>query len=291
MSGEHHRRPGSAGADAAPLDGVPDPFEDIAAPPLRVGPPPVRPKLVAPRPAGPAPATADFPVPEAASAAPRAAPDPAVLEIPAADDPLHRPFELTSLSGSDWTPPEAPPKPALAPAARAPAAAVAPRASGLRQLRVAVAVGLVLAAGIVALAVAFRPSADLAATPEVAPADAPTALGSGPVPAPAPGRGVAATPAAAASVTLRVEAGVPQGRREALEAAILAAGYAGVAAGPVGAGVERGRIEYFHAADRDAAEGLARSLAPLTGQPLGVHDMSAVTLDAAPGRLDVWIAD
>lgn len=268
MSGEGYRRQGGVGADA--LDGIPDPFEDIAAPPLRVGPPPVRPTLVA-----------STPMPRAA--------DPA--DLVAADDDLHRPFELTDPADPAGAAFDAPPQPAMAAASRA-HAAPAP-VSGLRQLRAAAAFGLVLAAGIVALAVAFRP----APAPEGAGAvvagagetGAPTALGSGPVPAPAVGD-AAATPAAAITVNLKVGTGAPEGRSQALEAAIVAAGYGGVSTQPVASDIERSRIEYFHAADRDAAEALARSLAPLTGQPLGVHDMTAVTIDAAPGRIDVLIA-
>lgn len=258
------------------MDLPPDPFEDLAAPPLRLTPS----------------------VRRQVSATPEAVPEPATQGFAAVhDDPADRPFELAASepaveSGreapSSDAPPAAPvaeaePAPAPAPPLVSPAAQPAPASRGLRQLRAAVAVGLLTAAAIVALAVAFRPaSLDVPVEPE-----GPTALGSGPVPAQAP----ASTAVAAASVRLRVDSDLSETRRAALSAAVDAAGYGGLEVAEVSSPIDRSRIEFFHPADEAAAEALARSLAPLTGGPVSVHDLSGVTLGAEPGRIDVWVAD
>jgi hypothetical protein len=281
MMGNDYRRSGRGGAEPAMTDHPPDPFEDVAAPPLRLVP--------SPRRLAEARAVMAVPVPAA---------QPAIAPL---DDPADHPFVL-----ADETPPEpdeseegpvaavqGPDEAALtAPAILAPVTKAAPRlaaspeSSGLRQLRAAVLVGLLTAVAIVALAVAFRPpQLDGAATTDAVP----TELGSGPVPAPS--AQPEATTTAATAVQLRVDADLPEARRAALEAAIDAAGYGALEVAPSASRIDRGRIEYFHPADKAAAEALARSLAPLTGGPIAVHDLSTVTLDAQPGRVDVWVAD
>ncbi|MBP7000379.1 hypothetical protein [Amaricoccus sp.] len=289
MTGDEYRRSGRGGAgrlEPVMVDLPPDPFEDLAAPPMRLGPPPPR----------PAPARPVEPV---------APPAPPAVSLASHEDLADHPFELTDAG------PEAPheggaaearpsfeatfagvsdpvPQPALAVRQRAAVAPPpAPASRGLRQLRAAVLVGLLTAAAIVALAVMFRPepAAEVAADA----AAVPTELGSGPVPAPA-AAGPAATAVAAAKVRLRVDPDMPEARRAALGAAIDTAGYGALEVSPTTAPIDRGRVEYFHPADEAAAEALARSLAPLTGGPLDVHDLSAITLGAEPGRIDVWVA-
>lgn len=266
------------------IDLPPDPFEDLAAPPMRLGPPRLR----------PVPSAGSVPV----------QPAPAVL--PLHEDAADHPFRLTAIGPAESLAPpqtaDAIPSVEAADAStpvetagaaggelRAPARSAAAESAspGLRQLRAAVAVGLLTAAAIVALAVAFRPeSLEIAAEPDAVP----TALGSGPVPAPG-AEAAASTAAADVAVRLRIDPDLADGRRAAFEAATDAAGYGSLEVSPTTAPIDRGRIEYFHPADKDAAEALARSLAPLTGGPVAVHDLSAVTLGAEPGRIDAWIAD
>lgn len=285
MTGDEYRRSGRGGATPEPvsMDLPPDPFEDLAAPPLRLTPS----------------------VRRQVSATPEAAPDPVPQGFAAEqDDPADRPFELSASdpAAESWpgvvpsfdaayaalaAEAEPAPAPRPAPPLMAPAAPPAPASRGLRQLRAAVAVGLLTAVTIVALAVAFRPaSLDVAVEPEV-----PTALGSGPVPAPAATPAPQSTAVAAASVRLRVDSELSETRRAALEAAVDAAGYGGLEVAEVSSPIDRSRIEFFHPADQAAAEALARSLAPLTGGPVAVHDLSGVTLGAEPGRIDVWVSD
>ncbi|MBP7242857.1 hypothetical protein [Amaricoccus sp.] len=261
------------------IDLPPDPFEDLAAPTMRLGPRLPRPVLVhSVEPAGPEPDAVSVATVEDLADHPfeLARTEPEEAEAPAPDPETPPSFESVLEGEADVL------------SATARAVPAAPRASGsrgLQQLRAAVVVGLLTAVAIVALAVIFRPES---LETGAAPAATPTALGSGPVPAPA---AEAASPVAAVSVRLRVDPDLSAPRRAALEAAVSAAGYGDLEASPTTAPIDRGRIEYFHAADKDAAEALARSLAPLTGGPTAVHDLSAVTLGAAPGRIDAWIAD
>jgi hypothetical protein len=276
--------PGAQRPDRVRLaEAPPDPFEDLAAPPLRLAPLPAR----------------DAPVDGAAHLAADGRPAVPPIAVFSPDDPAPSAADGDSLAPQPVDPNDLPASGAHAAAARpegaqgpartepgsAPLArgASTPAAGGMRQLAVAVALGLAAAAAIVLAALLFRPA------PAATAPDAPSALGSGPLPATA-GRNAAATAASEASVRLRVGPDLPAARRAALEAAVAASGYAAVdvVAGPEP--VDRARVEYFHTDDRAAAEALSRSLAPLTAAPLDVVGLVGPA-PTDPGRLEVWIAE
>jgi hypothetical protein len=179
-----------------------------------------------------------------------------------------------------------PPKPGATVARHASAGPARTTAgTGRRQLRVAVALGLAVALAIVAAAVVLRPA------PAATGPAAPTALGSGPLPAARTADEAAppSTPVAASRVWLRHGPDLPAARLASLAAAIEAAGYGGLELAPMPFPIDRPRVEFFHPADRAAAEALGRTLAALTGAPLDVRDLGEATLGAEPGRLDLWI--
>jgi hypothetical protein len=149
-------------------------------------------------------------------------------------------------------------------------------------LRRAVAVGLTLAAAIVALAVAFRPGGT-----DPTPVDVATA----PIPAPAvaPDAGTPATPVADVSVRLRVGPDMPEARLAEVRQAVEAAGFAGVDLTAMPFAIERPRIEFYRPADRAAAEALAAALSPLTAGGLDLRDLGEAAPSAEPRRLDLWL--
>ncbi len=270
--------PGPAFADAPP-----DPFEDVAAPPLR--------SVAEGRAARVRSVRAD-----ATSATSPADPDlDALGAVPIAED---RPSGAARAAAAACEPAgEAlevavptlglAPQPSTSAARDAGAAPPSVHDRGRRALLLAIALGLALAAAIVALALVFRPAP--AATADAAPA----ALGAGPLPAAQSAeRGAAAsTPVSESAVRLRIGPDLSQERRDALRAALADAGYRTVDVLPMPVPFALGRVEYFNALDRAAAEALARGLAPLTRTLLEVRDLGSADGAATPGRLEVWIAD
>lgn len=153
----------------------------------------------------------------------------------------------------------------------------APR-SGLAQLRLAVVVGLALAAAIVAFAVAFRPESSVPAANAVAPSQD--------VAAPAAARETpGATPIADMAVRLRVGPAMPEDRIADLREAAAAAGFARIELTVMPFPVTRQRVEFYRPADRAAAEALAATLGSAE-----VRDLGDAAPSAEPRRLDAWIA-
>jgi hypothetical protein len=257
MHGDGFRRPqtgdGPAGR-AAPrdplVDQLPDPFEDVAAPPLRRG------RRLSPPAVDVAPATRAESTPAAEAAIGADADASNAVDGPAA--PV-------------VTAPESP-VPGVAAAGD----------PGMRQLRLAVVIGVLAAAAIVALAVLFRP-APAATRPEP-----PVALGSGPLPTPAAAAARAVAPVATTGVRLRLGPDVTPQRRAAIAGALVAAGYPAPEAAPSEGAPGAPRVEIARAADRPAAEALARALAPLTGAPLPVREAAA---GGAGGGIEVWLVE
>lgn len=245
-------RSGTAAQDG---EAPPDPFEDLAAPPLRLTPRSEQPRVV-PFPRAQAPV-------EAAPAASGPAPLRPAAPIADADQPDIQAGSQPGLQAIRALPP-------------------AHRRSGgsRREIGLALVVGFVIAAAIVAGAVYLRP----------APGDAPamTALGSGPTPD-AQASQVAATPVSDVTVRLRLPAGVDAARPQALRDALAAAGFARVEVSTLTQPIGAARVDYAHPEDRAAAETLAQALAPLAGGALAAEALPGST-DAGPvGHVNLWI--
>lgn len=162
------------------------------------------------------------------------------------------------------------------------------QSSAMTEMRRAVALGLVLAAAIVALALVLRPApAETSDLPS--PGLSPTALGSGPVPDLTTAADVPSTSVADASVRLRFGTDAPAGQGETFAEAARAAGYQTVSLQEMPIPVSRSRIEFFSGADRQAAEALAEALAPIAGGTMEMRDLSTMAGSAEPGRIEAWI--
>lgn len=163
------------------------------------------------------------------------------------------------------------------------------RRSGVADLRRAILAGLLLAVGIVGLALFLRPApGETTLAPEAT--EVRRYIGSGPAQAEGGAAAPASTPAADALVRLRLDPDLTAARRDALGAAARAAGYRAVKVLPMPVPIERSRIEYFAPADRAAAEALARALAPVTGGLVEMRDLGGVGGATEPGRIDAWLA-
>lgn len=271
----------SRGATPQRLVIPPDPFEDIAAPPLRTTPDQL-PSLPAPAEKRPSAVVLRLPEPEAhAKDAPP--PEEEIAGTESADCTVDKPrvAERVIVAGREddaHNRSEARPAPVLELAP--PVAPARPRTSGSGQLLIAVITGLVLALAMVALALHFRP------VPGVT--DVPAARVETAALDPAPP--AAATPVADAAVRLRFGPGLPEAERTVLREAVLASGFAAVDLSPLPFPVDRARIEYFRPADRPAAENLAAALQPLAGE-IDLRDLTETDGAAEPGRIDAWLAN
>ena len=236
----------SARSDAPAQDAPPDPFEDLAAPSLRLTPRPERPRVL--------------PFPKAGPAAPQ------VALRPAAPDPG----------------PEAAQAPAVRPGPQA-IRALPPSAHGAssrsrREVSLALLVGFVIAAAIVAGAIYLRQ----------APVEPEAALGSAPVPA-EEALQVAATPISDVTVRLRLPAGVDAARTQALREALTGAGFARVDVSTLSQPIGAPRVEYAHPQDRAAAETLAEALSPLAEGGLTAEALPDQTGSGPVGHIDLWM--
>ncbi len=280
----------------------PDPFGDIAAPPLRVAPA-ARARDASRRSdderseteaGGQAPKSATTEVivlmnPLAAAPAPSDAGRSAAAgaDSGAGIDAVPT-FDAAARSGMS-NGPRAAGFPASSPAAASAVDAPDAHSSGRRQLRIGVLVGLILAAGIVVLAIMFRPTpAKTAAIP--APAAVLTLEGSS-VEGSAGGQDAGATATSATDVLLRTGPVFGSARLDQLRTAVLGAGYRSVALHPMPFATGRPRIEYFHADDRAAAETLRRVLEPLAGPPLDLRARTGAEVGMRIGRIDVWFGE
>jgi len=176
---------------------------------------------------------------------------------------------------------EAAPEPAAHPVVPVEPGAVRRRVTR-RSTGVWIGLGCLVAAGGVAVALLLRPEA-----PGLAEAPAPAAE---PATEAAP-----ADPALAAvgSVRVRVHEGLASARRDAIVAALADGGIVEVEVEALPFPVETSRVGFFVAADRAAAEALARRLEPLVtpGTLLTVRDYGKLVDDPEPGRLDLWVRE
>lgn len=236
----------SARSDAPAQDAPPDPFEDLAAPSLRLTPRPERPRVL--------------PFPKAGPAAPQVALRPAAPHLEA---------EATEA-------PAAPPGPQ---AIRAlPPSAHGASSRSRREVGLALLVGFVIAAAIVAGAIYLRQ----------APVEPEAALGSAPVPA-EQGLQVAATPISDVTVRLRLPAGVDAARTQALREALTGAGFARVDVSTLTQPIGAPRVEYAHPQDHAAAETLAEALSPLAEGGLTAQALPDQTGSGPVGHIDLWM--
>jgi hypothetical protein len=153
--------------------------------------------------------------------------------------------------------------------------------SSRRSLAFAVIGGLLAAAAIVGAAVHLRPMLMPAAP--APPSDA----------APAEPADGAETVAEAGGTWLRLGPDVPVEREAEIVSALDAAGYGPVEVRRTGFRITASRIGFYRQEDRDAAEVLSRRILPILGDDqdgITVRDYGKLLPDAAPGRLDLWIA-
>jgi hypothetical protein len=197
------------------------------------------------------------------------------------------------------------------------AANVQVRGQGAAMMALWIAFGAMAAIAAVILALVFRPelapgagevAADVAGIAEPAPAEpeapapAEPEAGTPAVPeatAPVvagPGAGGAAQqadrdPALAgvSDVRLRVGPEFPEERRQAIVAALEAAGIAEVQLEQLPFRIATSRVGYYRAEDLPLAEALVRLVAPVLEGDVGVRDYGRLLSDAEPGRLDLWV--
>jgi hypothetical protein len=149
-----------------------------------------------------------------------------------------------------------------------------------------IAFGILFAAGCVLAAFLLRPQHPV---PPEAPAE---------IAAPSPAE-VAAPPApeadpalaAIGGVRLRTGPDLPAEQRDAIVAALRAAGIGAVRVEALPFKVATSRVGYYRAADLPAAEALARLIAPVLAVegPIAVRDYGQLLADPEPGRLDLWV--
>jgi len=149
-----------------------------------------------------------------------------------------------------------------------------------RSTGVWIGLGCLVAAGGVAVALLLRPEAPgLAEAPAAEPA----------------AEAAPADPALAAvgSVRVRASEGLAPARRDAIVAALADGGIVEVEVEGLPFAVEISRVGFYVAADRAAAEALARRLEPLVtpGTLLPVRDYGKLVDDPEPGRLDLWVRE
>ncbi len=168
---------------------------------------------------------------------------------------------------------------------------------------IAVAVGVSVALATVGAALVFRNSAmdeapleSAVAPPPAQPVVQPEAVAVVPVPDEAVvDEEIAAAPAAVpGAVRLRVGPNLAEADRDALAAALDAAGYGPVQVEVLPFPIAASRVGYYWPEDAAAAEALAafvRGAVQTQGIELGIRDYSRLLQDAAPGRLDVWIQE
>lgn len=155
--------------------------------------------------------------------------------------------------------------------------------------------GFLVAFAFVAAAFLLRPEPSAPAPEAVAtstplPEEAPAEPArSAAVPTPAPALDPAAF-AAVSTVRLRIAQDLPQERREAIRAALAAAGLGSVRVEPQPFAIATSRVGYYRPEDLAAAEALGQLVAPVMGGEIGVRDYGQLLPDAEPGRLDLWIA-
>jgi hypothetical protein len=178
-----------------------------------------------------------------------------------------------------------------------------------------IAFGVLFAAACVVAAFMFQPVATgveaegpaEVVAPEPAPVPAPTDQARVTPAPPAgaaadPGEQATVTPAPAAAATdpalsgiadvrLRIGPAFPAERRDAIVAALTAAGIDAVRVEPLPFKVATSRVGYYRAEDLPAAEALARLIAPVAvaGTPMGVRDYGQLLAAPEPGRLDLWV--
>lgn len=150
----------------------------------------------------------------------------------------------------------------------------------------AVAGGLLLAAAMVTGALLLRPGSP---APEAA---APAAVLNAPPPVPRP---VAAVDRAAlqgiTGIRLRFGPDLPEGRRDAILAALAEAGFRNVEVDPQTFEVATSRVGYYRDDDRGPAEALAGLIAPVLGDAeITVRDYAGLSPEPEAGRLDLWLS-
>jgi hypothetical protein len=154
----------------------------------------------------------------------------------------------------------------------------------------AVVGGLLAAAGIVAGAVHLRPM-----LMPVAQAPEPESAVASAEPADAAPAAVEVAPGAVkpGATWLRLGPDVTVERAAEIVSELEAAGYGPVEVRRTGFRIAASRIGYYRPGDLAAAEKLARQIAPMLGSDqsgIVVRDYGRLLPDAAPGRLDLWIA-
>lgn len=234
----------SARSDALAQESPPDPFEDLAAPSLRLTPRPERPRVV------------PFPKPNPAAAAPQVALRPAAPEAEEEAAAQPGPQAIRAL----------------------PPSAHGGSSRSRREIGLALLVGFVIAAAIVAGAFYLRQT----------PVEAQAALGSAPIPDDQ-GLQVAATPISDVTVRLRLPMGVDADRTQALREALTGAGFARVDVSTLTQPIGAPRVEYTHPQDRAAAETLAEALAPLAAGGLAAAALPDQTGSGPVGHIDLWM--
>jgi hypothetical protein len=152
------------------------------------------------------------------------------------------------------------------------------------QLGWAFGIGMFLAALIVALAVVFRPTpGETASQPDVS--DISTA------PLRAPTLRTGANAVLNTSVRLRIGAKAPTETENAYRDAIYSAGYKSVEVLVMPFHIDRARIEFFADADQLAAAALARTLASIADGVMEVRNLQNVVGMPQSGHIDAWVAD
>jgi hypothetical protein len=208
-----------------------------------------------------------------------------------------------SVSGPWRSMPREPAEPPARPAegrtpAPQPAAGTPRRPADLRPRRALgtvawVSIGVAVALGCVLAAFLLRPPADVA-PPRVATDEAATPSGATDEAAAAPAPAAPAADPALARITgvrLRTGPDFPADRRDAIVAALGAAGIEPVGIETLDIEVTATRVGYYRDADLPAAEALARMIAPVLAidGPLAVRDYGQLLADPEPGRLDLWV--
>lgn len=93
-------------------------------------------------------------------------------------------------------------------------------------------------------------------------------------------------------IRLRLGPGFPESRRDTLVDALDKAGLKGLAVETVPVAVAASRVGYYLPGDREAAEALARLVAPyLGGRSINTRDYQGLMPTPVAGRLDLWISN
>ena len=153
--------------------------------------------------------------------------------------------------------------------------------------------GVLIAVGLIAAAVVFRPyitavqdrtvpAAEDAAVAEIAAESVAEET-------------VVAAPAAIeeSPIRFRVDPGIPAEQADRIVAALETAGYPDVRIETLPFSIAQSRVGFYHPEDEASAQALAELVAPLaaTDRDVVVRDYGDLLPDAALGRLDLWIGD